>query len=529
MTPDELLHAILLAPVDLFYNGGIGTYIKASSETQEQVKDRANDAIRVDGNQLRCKVVAEGGNLGATQAGRVEFAQRGGRIFTDAIDNSAGVDCSDHEVNVKIWLDTEVRAGKLSEADRNRQLTEITPDIEALVLRDNALQTHLLTRETQAQDTATAQDGYAALIAALEAEGALSRRLEQLPNAAELAARKEQGRGLTAPELAVVIAHVKNRYKSILAELPLVSRPWARSLLAPYFPALLVAGRDPLAHPLANPILATVLANEAVNRCGPLLIAEMAATRGVGEAEVICAWAQAWAALNLAPLFAVLDRHALRLPLPVAADADRHGRSLQKAVVAGVLSIPEAQLRDCAGLQELTALFARPQAVHELAPGRRAQPGGEGLPADFVEAMAAIEAIEDIADFLFAGLSVPRPDGMSLPQFLQLGMALRREAGIDGLERVLTRSAANPAQQPLRDHALQALRRAQQRLLLRLLHQVPAGGKGAGDPARMVAALMRKLKVGARAAAGDDAAGLEHAVLDVWALSDAASSVADAG
>jgi glutamate dehydrogenase len=117
---------------------------------------------------------------------------------------------------------------------------------------------------------------------------------------------------------------------------------------------------------------------------------------------------------------------------------------------------------------------------------------------------------------------------MSLPQFLQLGMARRREAGIDGLERVLTRSAANPAQQPLRDHALQALRRAQQRLLLRLLHQVPAGGKGADDPARMVAALMRKLKVGARAAApGDDAAGLEHAVLDVWALSDAASSVAD--
>jgi glutamate dehydrogenase len=129
LTPEELMHRILLAPVDLFYNGGIGTYIKASTEAHAQVKDRANDNIRVDGNQLRCKVVAEGGNLGATQNGRIEFALAGGRIFTDAIDNSAGVDCSDHEVNVKIWLDTEVNAGELPDADRNRILNEMTGDI----------------------------------------------------------------------------------------------------------------------------------------------------------------------------------------------------------------------------------------------------------------------------------------------------------------------------------------------------------------------------------------------------------------
>jgi glutamate dehydrogenase len=531
LTPEELLHAILLAPVDLFYNGGIGTYIKASSETSEQVKDRANDAIRVDGNQLRCKVVAEGGNLGATQAGRIEFALNGGHIFTDAIDNSAGVDCSDHEVNVKIWLDTEVRAGKLSEAERSRLLTDITGDIEALVLRDNVLQTHLLTRETQAQNDPAVQDSYAALIASLEAEGVLSRRLEQLPSASDLAARKADGRGLTAPELAVVVAHVKNRYKRILAELDLTHQPWAKTLLTPYFPALLVATRDALEHPLANAILATVLANESVNRCGPVLIGDIAQARSVKETDVICAWAQAWAALNLAPVFAALDAHALQVPRDVSKGVDRRTRSLQKAVINGVLSVPEQQLRESGAVQELTRLFHQPQAVRELASPHGSASAMKHLPTDFAAACEAVEAIEDIADFLFAGLSVPRPDGMSLPQFLQLGMALRRQVGIDGLERVLMHAPASAEQQPLRDHALQALRRAQQRLLMRVLQQAPVGSRPYDNPATVVEALINKLKVGAHGAQNAPAAeqpNLEHVVLDVWALSEAASSVVDA-
>ncbi|MGE5650019.1 MAG: NAD-glutamate dehydrogenase domain-containing protein, partial [Bacillota bacterium] len=526
VTPEELMHAILMAPVDLFYNGGIGTYIKASTETNEQVKDRANDAIRVDGADLRCKVVSEGGNLGATQAGRIEFALKGGHIFTDAIDNSAGVDCSDHEVNVKIWLDTEVNAGILSEQERNCLLTDITPDIVSLVLRDNALQTHLLTRETQAQADNAVQDSYAALIANLEAEGVISRKLEQLPSAVELAERKAQGHGLTAPELAVVLAHVKNRYKRILAELPLTQQPWATTLLTPYFPPALVAGRNPLEHPLANAILATVLANEAVNRCGPVMVAEIAAARGVKETEVLCAWAQAWAALNLAPVFATLDAHALQVPRDVSIEVDRHTRALQKAVMAGVLSVPEQQLRESGALRELTQLFSRPQAVRELAPVSESTLAAQGLPADFAQACETVEALEGIADFLFAGLSVPRPEGMSLPQFLQLGMALRRQAGIDGLERVLMHAPASASQAPLRDHALQALRRAQQRLLMRLLQQIPVGSKPSDSPAAVVEALMRKLKVGAVQAGAQP--GLEHAVLDAWALSEAASSATDA-
>ncbi|NEX60277.1 NAD-glutamate dehydrogenase domain-containing protein [Noviherbaspirillum galbum] len=528
LAPEELLHAILLAPVDLFYNGGIGTYIKASSETHEQVKDRANDNIRVDGRELRCKVVAEGGNLGVTQAGRIEFALQGGHIFTDAIDNSAGVDCSDHEVNVKIWLDAEVNAGTLSPEERNRLLNDITQDIERLVLRDNALQTHLLVREAQAQADPAIVDGYARLVAALEGEGVLSRKLEQLPGAAELASRREAGRGLATPELAVVVAHVKNRYKRLLAELPLTVQPWARSMLVPYFPPAMVASRDVLAHPLANAILATVLANEAVNRCGPLMIFELAAARGAGETDAACAWAQAWSALNLAPVFAALDASALKVPRETSLDIDQRTRALQKALIEGVLSVPEKQLRDPAVLGDLSRLFSEPEILRELAaPHAEGAPGdaGAGLPPSFVHASQAVEAIEGIADFLFAGLSVPRPDGMSLPAFLRLGMALRRQAGIDGLERVLTRAQASVAQEPLRDHALQALRRAQQRLLARVLQQVPVGTQPGDNPAVVVEALMAKLGVRAGRAAD---LNLERAVLDAWALSEAASA-GDAG
>ena len=215
-----------------------------------------------------------------------------------------------------------MNAGQLPEADRNRILNEMTSDIEHLVLRDNMQQTHLLVREVQAQSDAAVVDGYAALITSLEAEGALSRDLEQLPGDAELQRRKAAGFGLTAPELAVVIANVKNRFKRILSALPLTELSWAESVLKPYFPAQLVATRQALAHPLANTILATVLANESINRCGPLMIRDMAVAHLVEEADVIKAWGQAWSALNLAPVFDALDADALNVPRAVSIKVD---------------------------------------------------------------------------------------------------------------------------------------------------------------------------------------------------------------
>jgi len=511
LTPEELMHRILLAPVDLFYNGGIGTYIKASTETHAQVKDRANDNIRVNGSELRCKVVAEGGNLGATQAGRIEFALAGGRIFTDAIDNSAGVDCSDHEVNVKIWLDTEVNAGKLPEADRNRLLNEMTGAVEDLVLRDNTLQTHLLVREAQAQSNSAVVDGYAALITSLEAEGAVSRELEQLPSETELQRRKALGLGLTTPELAVVVANVKNRFKRILAALPLTEQPWAETVLRPYFPQQLVATRDPLAHPLANAILATVLANESVNRCGPLMLRDLALEHRIDDAEVVKAWGQAWSALHLAPVFDALDADALTVPRDVSQTVDARTRVMLRTVIEGVLSLP-AEQAGAGGMVELSNLFAQPEQLRQLMPPKSDADAHAGLPPSFVQAWKAVDTVESLAAFLFAAVSVQRPGGMSLAEFLQVGMVLRAASGIDTLERGLKLPATSKSQEQLRNYAMQALRRTQQRLLLTVLERA----KQTGD---MQAAVRET--TGAMGLTGfAQPLDLEQAMLNVWSLSE---------
>jgi len=527
VTPDELLHIILMANVDLFYNGGIGTYIKASTETHEQVKDRANDAIRVDGNAMRCKVVVEGGNLGATQAGRIEFALNGGRIFTDAIDNSAGVDCSDHEVNVKIWLDSEANAGKITATERNSMLTKITPDIVQLVLQDNMQQTRLLVREEQAQQTEIVQEAYANLMRNLEAEGVLSRKLEQLPSELELVSRKDAGKGLTAPELAVVIANVKNRYKDKLSALSLIERSWAKNLLTPYFPAELVATRNSLDHPLANPILATVLANEAVNRCGPIMLVELAAKYGVEETDVILAWAQAWSTLNLAPLFALLDEHALSEPREVSMLVDARCRVLQRAVIEGVLSVPQIETSEelASNVAELASLFRRSERVSSLLSKyvTQTQP--------FQRACQTVEALIDMADFLFSTLTMERTKELDLVMFLQIGVQLRHQSGIAQLEPVLMHADATP----LRTHALNALRRAQHRLLQLVLQKMPQSLELELDQLiEYINAVLTHVGLAIRTVAEteeetvlSEPPSLENAVLKAWSLSEAAFAVGD--
>jgi glutamate dehydrogenase len=527
VTPDELMHIILMAKVDLFYNGGIGTYIKASTETHEQVKDRANDAIRVDGNAMRCKVVAEGGNLGATQAGRIEFALQGGRIFTDAIDNSAGVDCSDHEVNVKIWLDSEAKAGKITTVERNSMLTQMTSDIVQLVLRDNTQQTRLLVREEQTQQHETMRDAYANLMRNLEAEGVLSRKLEQLPSELELIHRKESEGlvgGLTAPELAVVIANVKNRYKGKLSALPLTEHSWAKQMLTPYFPGVLVATRNSLDHPLANPILGTVLANEAVNRCGPIMLVELAAKYSVEETDVILAWSQAWTVLNLAPIFSLLDEHAMTEPCEVSMKLDERCRVLQRAVIEGVLSVPQIEtLPELAdNVAELAALFSQPEKVAPLF-----KTVTETKP--YARASQMVEALIDMADFLFSTLTMQRKKEMDLAVFLQIGLQLRQQSGIAQLEPVLMQTHVTP----LRTHALNALRRAQHRLLELVLVKMPAI---ATSPVLETEQLVQhintvltqmglEVKTMEKTETEVEPPSLESAVLDVWSLSEAASAV----
>ena len=205
LSPQELMKAILTAPVDLFWNGGIGTYVKASSQTNAEVGDKSNDAIRVDGKSLRCRVVGEGGNLGFTQQGRIEYAATGGRIYTDFIDNAAGVDCSDHEVNIKILLNTAVADGELDRPERDELLARMTDEVAELVLRDNYDQARAL-NNAQAQ-AASLLPVHRRMINDLERSGALNRALEALPSDEELAVRTETG--LTPPEFAVLLAYVK--------------------------------------------------------------------------------------------------------------------------------------------------------------------------------------------------------------------------------------------------------------------------------------------------------------------------------
>ncbi len=267
--PVDLLRAILQAPVDLLYNGGIGTYVKASYESHAQVGDKAGDAYRVNGNELRCKVLAEGGNLGCTQNGRIEFAQQGGLIYTDAIDNSAGVDCSDHEVNIKILLDRVVEAGDLTLKQRNDLLASMTDEVGHLVLADNYYQ-------TQALDIASHRplyvlDGQQRLMQWLEGAGRLHRAIEFLPSDEEIARRRVRKQGLTAPEGAVLLAYAKMSVFDDLVASNLPDDPYFSRALQAYFPKALCEkfGDAVQAHPLKREIIATFVANTVVNAREP--------------------------------------------------------------------------------------------------------------------------------------------------------------------------------------------------------------------------------------------------------------------
>jgi glutamate dehydrogenase len=287
LTPTDLMRALLKAPVDLLYNGGIGTYVKATHQTHVEVGDRANDAIRVNGKELRCKVVAEGGNLGLTQLGRIEYALSGGKINTDAIDNSAGVDCSDHEVNIKILLNYVVAEGRMSEEQRNRLLAEMTDEVGALVLRDNYFQTQSLSvRKSMPLDAQTRFIKY------LEKAGRLNREIEFLPSDEELASRKAAKTGLTSPERAVLLAYSKiTLYDELLAS-NVADDPYISTALLRYFPApLRERYREQMErHPLRREIIATHVTNELINRVGSTFVHRMQEETGATPPDVVRAY-----------------------------------------------------------------------------------------------------------------------------------------------------------------------------------------------------------------------------------------------
>jgi len=401
MTPAELMHAILRAPADLFYNGGIGTYVKASTETHAQCGDRANDAIRVDGSALRCKVVAEGGNLGCTQLGRIEYALKGGLINTDAIDNSAGVDCSDHEVNIKILLNAVVADGELTLKQRDKLLAEMTDDVAALVLRDNTFQNQVLA-VTRSRGAALL-DEQGRTMRHLAASGRLNRKLEFLPDDATLAARAQAGVGLTAPELAVLLAYHKMALYDAVLDSDVPEDGYIATSLQRYFPARLHPQFPAAlqAHALKREIIATHVVNSMVNRVGPTFVHRLHEETGAAVPDIVRAYLATREIFGLVPLW--LANEALDHQVT---------ESTQNAIVLASVRLIERGtvwlLQHPDALRDLDATIRRfgpgVAAVGEglaawLAPNERAALDATvaqwttlGVPADLAQRVAHLEA-----------------------------------------------------------------------------------------------------------------------------------------
>lgn len=338
-TPDELIRVILQAPVDLLYNGGIGTYVKASTQAHSAANDRTNDAVRVDGQDLRAKVVAEGGNLGFTQLGRIEYALNGGLMFTDAIDNSAGVDCSDHEVNLKILLNTIIQSGDLTLKQRNALLVDMTEAVGNLVLRNNYLQTQTL--RTNQASSSSMLNVHARFIQHLEKQGKLSRRLEFLPSEEILSERRSAKQGLTTPELAVLLAYSKISLNEALLHSSLPDDPAFAPVLSAYFPAALTQrfGERLHTHPLKREIIANQVSNDVVNRMGSTFIFRLGEETGVSAEHIVRAWFVATEVFNTAQVRDQIEALDDKIPAAIQTHMLLELRKLAERATRWVLNV----------------------------------------------------------------------------------------------------------------------------------------------------------------------------------------------
>jgi glutamate dehydrogenase len=322
LTPNELIRAMLTAPIDLLWFGGIGTYIKSRSENNVDVGDRANDVLRINGDEVKAAIIGEGANLGVTQFGRIEYALNGGRINTDFIDNSAGVGCSDHEVNIKILLGAAVAQGKLTVAQRNKLLADMTDDVSELVLMDNYRQSMALTN-AQHQSVALA-DEHVQFMQSLERTGDLDRSVEFLPDDEAFEQRIVLGKGLTRPELSVLLAYAKIvLFKDVLcSDLP--DDPYLTSNLATYFPPLIQKKFPDLIHQhrLRREIISTYVSNTLVNRTGPSFITNLQDRTGASSDAIARAYLACRQVFRIAELWSGVE--SLDNSVPADAQTEMH-------------------------------------------------------------------------------------------------------------------------------------------------------------------------------------------------------------
>jgi glutamate dehydrogenase len=475
MTPAELMRAVLLAPADLLWNGGIGTYVKASHESHSEVGDKANDAIRVNGGQLRCRVVGEGGNLGLTQMGRIEYALSGGRVNTDAIDNSAGVDCSDHEVNIKILLGQAVAAGDLTQKQRNELLVEMTDEVSQLVLRDNYEQNIALgNARAQAPEMLPVHRRH---LKKLEHEGLLDRAVEFLPDEKELELRATMGAGLTSPEFAVLLAWTKIGLTEEIVASDVPEDAYLSHELERYFPApLRERFREQMEHHrLRREIISTVLVNKLVNYAGITFAHRMAEEIAAPAPDIVRAHTVASQVFAMPGFWREVEELDNLVPTEVQTKVLLRGRQLVERATRWLLNTRRQPL----DIAATVAAFAPGAAiVSEQLPqllGERAAQSlsdmtaryaSAGIPEDLAQRVAGFPAAYSALDVVevstASGCPVEEvaPVYFALDGVLELGqmreriVALPRTDRWQTLARAALRDDLNAAQAALTAHVL---------------------------------------------------------------------------
>ena len=430
VTPNEAIKAILKAHVDLFWNGGIGTYVKATFESHNDVGDRSNDAVRVDARELHCKVIGEGGNLGLSQLGRVEFARRGGRLNTDFIDNSAGVNCSDVEVNIKILLNGAMRAGDLTRAGRNRLLVRMTDEVAGLVLRNNTLQGQAIsTSEFQSKERLSE---FAYVIRVLERSGDLNRSLEYLPTEEEIAERRKDGEGLTRPELAITLSYSKIWLYRALIQSDVPEDPYLSAELARYFPTP-VQKRFPVRvkrHRLRREIIATAITNSLINRMGPAFPVRAQDDTGADPAAIARAYSIAREIFAVRDIWAQIEALDNRTPAAVQYTAMFQATRLLRHVTYWLLEnrrddldIERAVLRYAAQVAQLFRELGQVLSATERARlnVQRSQLIEQHVPEHLASRIASFEALHCALDLVEVAMAARLDIGYAAKAYFDLG------------------------------------------------------------------------------------------------------------
>ncbi|MAL03527.1 MAG: glutamate dehydrogenase, partial [Arenimonas sp.] len=487
LSPMALMNAILKAPVDLLWNGGIGTYVKASSESHADAGDRANNGLRVNGNELRCRAVGEGGNLGLTQRGRIEAAMNGVLVNTDFIDNSAGVDTSDHEVNIKILLSAPVQREELSLPQRNELLASMTDEVAELVLNDNYRQNQAISLMERMSAARLGSFGH--FIRVLEGQGLLDRAIEFLPSEAELSDRKARGQGLTRPELSVLLSYDKIVVFNQMLDSDVPEDPYLSKELVRYFPNALQErfAQDMENHRLRREIIATAVTNSTVNRMGATFLLRMQEDTGQSAAQIAKAYTISREVLDARELWAGIDALDLKVSETAQLEALTSIWHLQRNLTrwllnrpGEVLNIAEKVERYAGGVAELRSSLDRvlPEAARAELAADVEQWRAHGYPEDMARAFASLPFLAYALDIVEVAIEQALPVSEVAATYFSLSDALHTKWLMDAVEALPVGGRWHAqARGVLRDE-LQAQQRA-------LVGQVLVAGAGQPAPERV--------------------------------------------